>query len=283
MANLDKNPQNGLQGTSYLYQMGTSANTRTAVSQKVRVLAPAYGNNQALHQMGVISSFAPDETKNVEPVRGIGFGDHVAELVPSVTEPMTANFERSLLYLCNLWQATGYAAGVDGPVRSLKHHKWPFDVEQQLVFSSLADIDLTGQGGVGFEGQSGTFDGGVKAVEFPQVTNDRNSNPGANRGHTTIITIYEACWFTSWGVSYGAGEGALMENGGVTITDIHDFSSVYGEFLASGNDPTLGQLGSIRYAETLNALNSDQGLRFSVTPPGGGTFGSGGGTQILNQ
>lgn len=105
MPNQDKNPQNGLQGTSYLYQMGTSPNTRTAVSQKVRVLTPAYGDNRALHQMGVLSSFNPTESKSIEPVRGIGFGDMIAELVPSPTEPMTGSFERALLYLCNLWQA----------------------------------------------------------------------------------------------------------------------------------------------------------------------------------
>lgn len=80
MPNFDKNPQNGLQGTSYIYQMGTSPNTRSAVSQKVRILTPAYGDNTTLHQMGVVSSFAPSESKTVEPVRGIGFGDQVAEL-----------------------------------------------------------------------------------------------------------------------------------------------------------------------------------------------------------
>ena len=135
--NKDKNPNNGLQGTSYLYDYGTSPNTRTAVSQKVRILTPVYGDNSHLHQMGVLSSFAPSQSRTVEPVRGIGFGDQVAELVPSVTEPTTGSFERALLYLCNLWQATGYAAGIDGPVRSLAHHRWPFDIEQQLVFSSL--------------------------------------------------------------------------------------------------------------------------------------------------
>lgn len=105
MANTDLNPQNGVQGSSYLYDYGTSPNTRTAVSQKVRVLTPAYGNNTALHQMGVISSIAPSESRGVEPVRGVGFGDMIAELVPSVTEPMTLAFERALLYLSNLWQA----------------------------------------------------------------------------------------------------------------------------------------------------------------------------------
>jgi hypothetical protein len=37
----------------------------------------------------------------------------------------------------------------------------------------------------------------------------------------------------------------------MTITDIHDFSSIYGEFLATGNDPTLGQIGSIRFGSSI--------------------------------
>jgi hypothetical protein len=281
MANFDNNPQNGLQGTSYVYQMGTSPNTRTAVSQKVRVLTPAYGNNEALHQMGVLSSFNPQESRTVEPVRGVGFGDHVAELVPSVTDPMTGSFERALLYLCNLWQSTGYAAGVDGPVRSLRHHRWPFDIEQQLVFSSLADSDL-GRANQGFSGETGKFSGGVKAITFPQVTPDSSNgqaHPGQDgRGHSAIITIYEACWFNAWSTTFSKDSGMIMETGDVTITDVHDFASVYGEFLATGNDPTIGQLGSIRFAE-INGGRA-QNSTFNFGTPGGVIGGGGTALQI---
>ncbi len=276
-SNTDKNPGsgNGIQGTSYLYDYGTSPNTRTAVSQKVRILTPQYGENTSLHQMGVLSSFNPSQSRTVEPVRGIGFGDVVAELVPSVTEPTTGDFERALLYLCNLWQSTGYAAGVDGPVRSLAHHKWPFDIEQQLVFSTLADMDLAVENS-GYSGGSGDFDGGVKQVVYGMVTPDGESpystgldangaaepggtanpdnsgpptagSPSNNRGHSAIITMYEACWFTAWSASFAKDAGMIMETGSVIVSDVHDFSSYYGEFLATGNDPSLGQLGSIRY------------------------------------
>lgn len=249
MANNDLNPQNGLQGSSYLYDAGTSANTRTAVSQKVRLLAPAYGDsNPNLLQMGVVSEFGPSQGKSVEPIRGIGFGDKIAELVPSVTEPYTATFNRALLYLANLWQATGYASGVDGPVRSLAHHRWPFDVEEQLVFSSLADADL----GVANAGQSGAargFGDGVKAVRFPASqtpTNPATPYP-TPPGHSAIITLYEAGWFTSWSKTVSADSGQIMESGEATFTDVHDFASTYGAFLASGNDPTVGQRGSVRF------------------------------------
>lgn len=263
MANMDNGPANGLGGSSYLYDYGTSPNTRTAVSQKVRLLTPHYGSDAAMHQMGVVSSFNPSQSRSVEPVRGVGFGDQVAELVPSVTEPTTGSFERALLYLCNLWQATGYASGVDGPVRSLAHHRWPFDIEQQLVFSSLADVDL-GVANTGYQGANGAFDGGIKQTTYPQVTPDfgpqgggaGNGNggdgvaPGSARGHSAIITIYEACWFTSWSTTFAKDSGMIMETGDVTVSDVHDFASMYGEFLATGNDPTIGQLGSIRFGES---------------------------------
>jgi hypothetical protein len=252
---LDTAATSGLGGSSYLYDYGTSPNTRTAVSQKVRLLTPHYGINAAMHQTGVVSSFNPSQSRTIDNVRGVGFGDQIAELVPSVTEPTTGSFERALLYLCNLWQATGYASGVDGPVRSLAHHRWPFDIEQQLVFSSLADVDL-GVANQGLQGLPGQFDGGVKAISYPQVTPDFGPGfsggtvgkaPGGGRGHSALITIYEACWFNSWSATFAKDSGLIMETGDVTVSDVHDFATMYGEFLATGNDPTIGQLGSIRF------------------------------------
>ena len=300
--NTDKNPTAGVQGSSYLYDYGTSPNTRTAVSQKVRILTPQYGENTALHQMGVLSSFNPSQSRTVEPVRGIGFGDTVAELVPSVTEPTTGDFERALLYLCNLWQSTGYAAGVDGPVRSLAHHKWPFDIEQQLVFSTLADMDLS-QDNTGYSGASGSFDGGVKQVAYGHTTQDgsspyssgadasgaaspgSDSNPDADiksagggpsnsRGHSAIITMYEACWFTAWSASFAKDAGMIMETGSVIVSDVHDFSSYYGEFLATGNDPSLGQLGSIRFGagESVRGADMSEGGFGGTTGENTGSF-----------
>ena len=266
MANTDNTPANGLQGSSFVYDYGTSPNTRTAVSQKTRVLTPAYGSSSALWQMGVLSTFSPSISRTVDELRGIGFGDQIAELVPSITAAPTASFERALLYLSNLWQSSGYAGGVDGPVRSLAHHKWPFDVEQQLVFSTLADADL-GVANVGMDGQPGSFDGGVQAISYPAVTPD-GSNEQANRGHSAVITMYEACWFTSWSASFSKDAGMIMESGDVMVTDVHDFASMYGEFLATGNDPSIGQLGSIRFA-------GQEGFTGGFSTAGGGISGEG--------
>jgi hypothetical protein len=249
LPNSDLGPANGTQGSSYLYDFGTTPNTRVAVSQKVRLLAPAYGaSDPVLYQMGVVSSFSPSQSRNVDTVRGIGFGDMIAELVPSVTEATTGQIERALLYLANLWQATGYAGGVDGPVRSLAHHRWPFDIEHQLVFSSLADRDF----GVANEGRTdpsgrGVFGAGTQKVSFPLVTLPTENPYTAPQGHSAVVTMYEACWFTSWSATFTQDAGQIMESGDVTVSDVHDFSSLYGEFLPTGNDPTVGQLGSIRY------------------------------------
>lgn len=115
------------------------------------------------------------------------------------------------------------------------------------MFSTLADADL-GVANVGRKGKPGEFDGGVAQIQFPQVTPDRSGNHGSGqRGHSAIITMYETCWFTSWNTSFEAAGGILMESGEAMVSDVHDFASVYGEFLATGNDPTIGQLGSIRF------------------------------------
>lgn len=243
----------GLQGSSPIYNYGTSPNTRTAVSQKVKILAPAYGSTAQLLQIGALSNFSVSESRSVEPLRGIGQGDVIAELVPSVTEPATVNCERALLYQANLWQATGYAGGSDGPVRSLRHHRWPFDVQEEMAYSSLADSDS----GVANVGRSGTgFQGGVKQSIYPDQldgstgpTPDGEFPQGGAQGHTVIVTMYEACWWNSWSKTVSRDQGMIMESGDFTVTDMHDLTSQYGEFLATGNDPTVGQLGSIRFGD----------------------------------
>ena len=244
--NLDLNPQSGIQGSSQIYKFGTSPNTRSVVTQKVRVLAPAYGGS-GLFQIGVLSNFGPTESRTIEPVRGIGFGDIIAELVPGNTEPMTASVERTMLYLSNLWQSTGYASGVSGPVRSLRHHRWPFDVEQQIVFSVIADQELTATGdGTGQETGFGAY--GTLKYDGALGGGGELGNGTSPGSHQILITYYEGCWWGDWNTSYQKDTAMVMESGTMTITDVHDFSSVqYGEFLGTGNDPSIGETGSLIY------------------------------------
>ena len=57
--NKDMNPQAGIAGTSALYKFNSSPNTRAVVSQKCRVLTPAYGSTDGLlYQIGVVASFS---------------------------------------------------------------------------------------------------------------------------------------------------------------------------------------------------------------------------------
>lgn len=257
MPNTDMNPANGLQGSSPIYNYGTSANTRVATSQKVRLLAPAYGQrDRQLTQMGVVSSFSMDSNKTVDEVRGIGFGDVIAELVPSITQASSGTMERALMYLSNIFQSVGYAGGVDGPVRSLAHHRWPFDLEQQVVFSTLADRDL----GAANVGRTGTgFARGQQRIRYPSPTTP-TGQPQTNLGHSALITLFEACWMTSHSLPLSKDSGALMESAGIMATDVHDFATLYGEFLQTGNDPSLGQAGTIRYNPNGNVSGTDAGF-----------------------
>ena len=131
---------------NYIYRMGTAPNTRAAVSQKNKVYGYSVGAG-GFQQLGAVSEFGFDESRSIEPIRGVGFGDQIAELVPGVTEPMSLTINKTLLYNVNLFQLFGYKGGVDGIARSLRHHRWPFDIKQELVFSELASKDPAGLAG----------------------------------------------------------------------------------------------------------------------------------------
>ena len=263
--NKDLNPQAGIQGSSALYKFNSSPNTRSVLSQKCRVLTPAYGSSDGLlYQIGVVSSFsAGSSARGADPIRGIGYGDQIAELVPGITGEHTLSFERALLYLSNAHQAFGYAGGIDGPVRTLQQHRWPFDVEQQIVFSSLADTETEGKDGtlglvdIDFSAQNATtssaYDaeaaeaqGEAGAEDFvPAVVNEYSTS---KQTHKALITYFEGCWMTDVGFGdISADGGVITQSVSATATDVHDLYSTYGEFMSTGNDPGLGQNSSLLY------------------------------------
>lgn len=205
--------------TNYIYRSGTSPNTRTAISQKSKIYGYMVNATQpGFQQIGVCSEFGHDESRSIEPVRGVGFGDQVAELVPGVTEPMTLTINKTLLYAVNLFQAVGYKGGVEGLVRSLKHHRWPFDIKTEIVFSQLASEDPQ----VGFA---------TKA----DIPNEGGLNNLGNPGLYAVATVYEGCWMNSYNTSYTVDTAAVAEDCGIDCTDIFDVSgSIYGEFLDAG-------------------------------------------------
>lgn len=226
---------------NYIYRMGTAPNTRAAVSQKNKVFGYSVGA-KSFQQLGAISEFGFDESRTIDPIRGVGFGDMIAELVPGVTEPMTLTLNKTLLYTANLLQMVGYKGGIDGLVRSLRHHRWPFDIKQELVMSELATLESQANAGSwalastqpGSGGQSGTADGIITPI-------------------LALYTYYEGCWFSSYNASFTSDAAMVAENSSVTVTDIIDGSSQYGEFQDTGLAPigsngNAGKGYSIRFA-----------------------------------
>ncbi len=276
--NKDLNPQAGVQGSSALYKFNSSPNTRAVVSQKCRILTPAYGGDDLLYQIGVVSSFSIGASaRGAEAYRGVGFGDQIAELVPGVTGEHTLSFSRALLYLSNGHQAFGYAGGIDGPVRTLQQHRWPFDVEQQLVFSSIADTEASGRTDVAglvdidFSAQNATggyVPGEGAAGDAAPAAGGAADGGGAaatvgpgNNKHRALITYCEGCWITSMDFGEMSADGGIIQQSiEATATDVHDLYSTYGEFMSTGNNPDAGQNGSLLYtpygtdgARTVNA------------------------------
>lgn len=192
---------------SYVFQGGVnkwgsvSPNTRAIHSTKTRVYSydPTTATSTST-QIGVVSSFNPSHSRTSNPIRGIGFGDQIAELVPSISEPISVTVERTALYMSNAMQAFGYNGGIDGLVRSMKHHKWPFDVKQEIAFSEIT-------GGAG----------------------------GREDAFNALITWFEACWINSYNYTVSADGSVVAESVTIDVTDIHDGISRLSEDADTGN------------------------------------------------
>jgi len=185
---------------SYIFRKGVTPNTLSVISSKNRIFA--YNASGDLTQLGVVATFDPSEARTIEPVRGIGFGDQVAELVPGVTDPMTISITRTALYLSNIYQVFGYKSGVDGIARSLKHHRWPFDIQQELVFSALATEANT-------SATDYLDDVDVQATDELQQYNEQ-----------ALLTFYEACWISDYSISYASDAALVQETVTINVSDI---------------------------------------------------------------
>jgi len=186
---------------TYIHRLGVTPETASVISTKNKIYAtPADGDARAATQIGVVATFDPSETRAIEPVRGVGYGDHVAELVPGVTEPMTLAVTRTAQYLSMIYQVFGYKGGIDGIVRSLRHHKWPFDVVQEIVISRLISENF----GSNIDAQS----------DFAQAYS--NIDPRLD----AVVTYFEGCWLSDYSTSYAADAALVTENSTVNVTDI---------------------------------------------------------------
>jgi hypothetical protein len=221
--------------TNYIYRQGTTGQTSAVISSRFKIYSPAVGVGAGT-KLGVTSAFSISESKNIEAIRGLGYGDQIAELVPGVTSPMSLNVTRTALYLANLMQMMGYKAGVSGAVRSLRHHKWPFDIRTELVFSELASEDPNQ--GPGPTPSSDPKEGGL--------------NNYGNPGLYAIMTQYEGCWFENYSTAYQAEQAAVTEEATIIVRDVFDISgSVYGEFVDSGNNSGDVTKRSLMFAQTV--------------------------------
>jgi len=206
---------------TYIFRKGVSPNTLSVISSKNRIFAfNAYGEKT---QIGVVATFDPSEARTIEPVRGIGFGDHIAELVPGVTDPMTISVTRTALYLSNIYQVFGYKAGVDGIVRSLRHHRWPFDIWQEVVFSALATQ---------FENKTPNAVG--DALELPTTDSSDVIEGKGDNNTQALLTIYEACWMSDYSISFASDTALVQETVTINVSDV--LSNVYGEVMNSIGD-----------------------------------------------
>ena len=190
---------------TYIHRLGVTPETASVISSKNRIYAiPADANSQGQYfQVGVVATFDPSETRAIETVRGIGYGDHVAELVPGVTDPMTLSLSRTAQYLSMIYQAFGYKGGIDGLVRSLRHHKWPFDIVNETIISRL----IAGE-------DSATRD------NIDGVPNEVSLEGYNDEGYEAIMTYYEGCWMSDFSSSYASDAALVQENVTVNVTDI---------------------------------------------------------------
>lgn len=168
--------------SGYIYRKGASPNTSLLNTQRVRLFGYDV-EEQAVTQIGLIQTWNPTQSRTVEPVRGIGFGDQIAELAVGVTE-LTASCTIVMMYVRDMFQIFGYKAGSSGLVRSLKHHRWPFDIREDILVPTIGGQTVT------------------------------TGSP--------IRTSYEACWFTDYSKAFNIGDTMVTQDASMSITDVFD-------------------------------------------------------------
>lgn len=185
---------------SDIYRKGLSPQTRSITSSRNRLFAvPASATTATPVALGVVSSFAPTDARNTEAVRGIGFGDQIAELVPGMSDPIGITLSRTALYQMNIFQALGYKGGIDGLVRALKHHRWPFDLRQEIVISDVDSLN------------------GAEALTSGQ-------GPEVADSGQVIATLYAGCWITNYSTTFSADTAIVAEEVSLSVTDIFAWS-----------------------------------------------------------
>ena len=173
---------------AYIYREGVSPNTRLLNPQRVRVFS-IDADDSVYQPIGLIQTWNPTDTRAVEPVRGIGFGDQVAELAVGVTD-LSATATVMMMYLRDIQQLFGYKAGSSGLIRSLKHHQWPFDVYETILIPKYIET----------QAKAGAVQDGATKV---------------------IKTWYEGCWMSDFAKTFDIGATSVTQDMTCQISDVY--------------------------------------------------------------
>lgn len=184
----------------YIYTEGVAPNTRLLNPQRVKVFGYDV-DSASFQQIGLIQTWNPSDTRAIEAVRGIGFGDQIAELAVGVTD-LSATATLMMMYMKDIMQVFGYASGASGLIRSLKHHQWPFDVYEHILVPT-------------FVGATGAGLNATQQTE-PSGTADQ-----------TISTIYEACWMSDYSKTFDIGATSVTQDMTCQVTDVYANSERY--------------------------------------------------------
>lgn len=239
-------------GQNNVLVSGAMPHSRHVLSSRVRILGIGFNpaNNQDNSRedyqvVGAISSFGVSQSRTLEPVRGIGMGDHIIEMVPGQSEPISLSISRAALAMSNLFQEFGYAGGVDGVVRALKHHRYPVDIKQETLISNIADeaaLKSYNDGDLVFNNlKSATGKTATPTPAFQAWQNEENLNDFQNGGFKAVITWYLGCWFEDFNVTYGVDNAVISEESTIKVTDVSalDSRTVYVPFPRSGNSSVI--------------------------------------------
>lgn len=178
--------------SKFVNKRSPAVQTHAVVSMRNKIYA-ANPSGESVY-LGAVSRFDLSQSRNAEAVKGIGAGDVNIELVPNFSSDYTIRIETTMFYLRNLFQLFGYKSGTEGLVRALRHHKYPFDIKQELVFSEVADLEAKG--------------------DYVQKVQDGTASFNA------LITWYEGNWITSYSHAFSTDTSRVVENADVAVTDI---------------------------------------------------------------
>ena len=115
-----------------IYHRGWVPHTNIAIATAVRVYATDAESGE-IQQVGVLQNFNVNQRRSLQRVRGVCYGDKIAEILPGNTD-YTITCSRAALYTKNIIEVFGFPAGSNqggnlGLVRMLSECKVPFDIK----------------------------------------------------------------------------------------------------------------------------------------------------------